>query len=200
MCLYPLLGVLQLFVTLAAFQRPTTISLIAAAVWRPATFCHALLATHFVVLQSAIPLHSSHHMIGLPSGPSAKLIDAIKVWIGDVIQFCSVLKLCLKALIMCDDSRGVCHELGNYKKKRDDVASDWPSCKERCSFWRDANKISKGATFSFYLKAGRDIVRNTTFLRLCVFLFPLFALKLYAVSVSERTFVCARCLLACPQA
>lgn len=96
---------------------PTAITLTAAAmVWRPATFCHSS-SLHTLVLQSAILLHRSHHMIGLPSALFAKLIAAIKVESGDVIQFNSVLMPCLKALSMCNNFRGVCHRLRKYRRR-----------------------------------------------------------------------------------
>lgn len=69
---------------------PTAITFTAATmVRRLATFCHGC-SIHTVVLQSEILLHSSHHMIGLPSAMFAKLIAAIKVGRGDVIQFNSL--------------------------------------------------------------------------------------------------------------
>lgn len=103
----------------------TTIVLIAATLVRsPSAFCHGLLAPHSATLQSAILLHSSHHVIGLPSALFAKLIDAIKVWSGDVIQFNSVLMACLKALFMCDNFTGVCHRLGEW---RDNAVLDYVS-------------------------------------------------------------------------
>lgn len=52
-------------------------------------------------LQPAILLHSTHHMTGLASVLFAKLIDTIKVWSGDVIQFNFVLMACLRALSAC---------------------------------------------------------------------------------------------------
>lgn len=62
-------------------------------------------------------------MIGLPSALFAKLIAAIKVGSGDVIQFNSVLMPRLKALSMCDNFRGVCYRLGKCRR-RDNAALD----------------------------------------------------------------------------
>lgn len=62
-------------------------------------------------------------MIGLPSALFAKLIAAIKVGSGDVIQFNSVLMPRLKALSMCDNFGGVCHRLGMCRR-RDNAALD----------------------------------------------------------------------------
>lgn len=50
-------------------------------------------------------------MIGLASAMFAKLIAAIKVGSGNVIQFNSVLMPRLKELPMCDNFIGVCHGL-----------------------------------------------------------------------------------------
>lgn len=69
---------------------PTAFTLTAAATFRrrPAPFCHSRsLRRPTVVLQSAILLHSSHHMTGLPSALFAKLIATIRAGSGDVIQF-----------------------------------------------------------------------------------------------------------------
>lgn len=109
-CLYSVGGAAALCYTSTTTIRffPTAITLTTATmVTRPATFCYSLLAPHSVVLRSAILLHSSHQMIGLPSALFVKLIAAIKVGSGNVIQFNSVLMPRLKALSMCDNFRGV---------------------------------------------------------------------------------------------
>ena len=95
-CLYPLLGVLQLFVTpppqhyFSKFPSPSLQQLSEACYFIP-----ELLILHLL---------------------SAYLCALVQVGSGNVIQFNSVLNLCLKPLSICDSFYGVCHRFGKFRK------------------------------------------------------------------------------------